>query len=105
MQYKTIILELLANQTRNCTSNFARTGCWCRQWNLAPCAEDSSRSVEGATGHEKAGNRPESDRDRAMEIAVQEMESRLQAAFPPDRQGPLSLDDAEAFIRNLTSRD
>ncbi|MCK6484519.1 MAG: hypothetical protein L6R00_10350 [Phycisphaerae bacterium] len=52
----------------------------------------------------KTGIDPSQASSAAMEIAVTEMERRLQAAFPPDGQGPLSPDAAMAFVRSLTSR-
>lgn len=103
MPYKTIILELLqANPTLHETLRRGRM--------LLPVMESLAIALKAR--HEalkeqlfatKADIDPSQASSAAMEIAVKEMENRLQAAFPPDGQGQLSLDAAMAFVRSLTS--
>jgi len=103
MPYKTIMLELLnANPTLHETLRRGRM--------LLPVMESLATALK--TRHEAAKEQlaamqPGIDSGQiasaAMEIAVTEMEHRLQAAFPPDGQGTLSPDAAMAFVRSLTS--
>lgn len=38
----------------------------------------------------------------ALEMAIQELANRLRLAFPPDGQGPLTLDASMAYLRQRT---
>lgn len=103
MPYKTIILELLqANTKLHETLRCGRM--------LLPVTESLAIALKAR--HEvlkeqlattQTGIESSQASSAAMEIAVTEMENRLQAAFPPDGQVELSLDDAMAFVRSLTS--
>lgn len=103
MPYKTTILELLQRQPKLHEK--------LRQERMLLPALDSCalalktrhEALKEQLSREKPDLDPSQIASAAMEIAVQEMEGRLQAAFPPDEQGQLSLDDAVAFIRNLIS--
>lgn len=103
MQYKTIILQLLRQRPKlhdqlrrkrrllDMVNNFAgelktRHEAWME--NLSEVNPDIDPSQVAST---------------AMEIALQETESRLRLAFPPNDQEPLSLEAAIAFIRHPTS--
>ncbi|MCC6358546.1 MAG: hypothetical protein IT450_07380 [Phycisphaerales bacterium] len=104
MPYKTIILELL--QRRTALHDQLRRGRM-----LLAATESLATALKArheALKKELATTKPQLDpaqtASAAMEIAVREMEDCLQAAFPPEGQGQLSLDAAMAFIRNLTSR-
>lgn len=104
MPYKTIMLELiearpeLHEQLRRSRVLLAVM----ESLATALKARHEALKVELATA--KPGLEPGQAASTAMEIAVREIESRLQAAFPPDGQEALSLDDAMAFVRSLTSR-
>lgn len=104
MPYKTIMLELL--QANPKLHEVLRRGRM-----LLPATESLAAALKAR--HEalkeqlsatRAGIDPSQIGSAAMEIAVTEMERRLQAAFPPDGQGELSTDAAMAFVRSLTSR-
>jgi hypothetical protein len=104
MPYKTIILELLQSapplheQLRRGRMLLAATE------TLATALKARHEQLK----KELAATTPELDpaqaASAAMEIAAAEMEHRLQAAFPAEGQGQLSLDAAMAFVRSLTSR-
>lgn len=104
MPYKTIIFELL--QANPKLHEVLRRGRM-----LLPATESLAAALKAR--HEalkeefsttQTGIDPSQASSAAMEIAVTEMEGRLQAAFSPDGQGQLSLDAAMAFVRSLTSR-
>ncbi len=96
MPYKTIILE--HDRLRRGRMLLAATE------SLATALKARHEAVK----KELATTTPEIDpaqaASAAMEIAAQEMEHRLQSAFPADGQGQLSLDAAMTFVRTLTSR-
>lgn len=102
MPYKTITLELLEQRPTLCDR--------LRQERKLMTTLDSL-AQELRSRHEdwkaklaaKRNIDPAQIQSAAMEIAAQEMGDRLQAAFPADGQGQLSLDAAMAFIRNPTS--
>ncbi len=104
MHYKTIILELLQSSPQL----YDRL----RRGRMLLAATESLamalRARHEAVKKELATTTPDLDpaqrASAAMEIAATEMEHRLQAAFPADGQGQLSLDAAMTFIRSLSSR-
>lgn len=102
MQYKTITLEMLKQRP-------AIHERLCKHRELLPLVEACATELK--TRHEfwkeqlaqkRADTDPTQVAGEAGEIALMEMEDRLQAAFPPDEMEPFSLDVAIAFIRNLT---
>ncbi len=104
MPYKTIILELLQGSPP--LYDRLRRGRM-----LLEATESLATALKArheAVKKELATTTPEIDpaqaASAAMEIAAQEMEHRLQSAFPADGQGQLSLDAAMTFVRTLTSR-
>jgi hypothetical protein len=104
MPYKTIILELLQRSPR--LHDRLRRGRM-----LLAATESLATALKArheALKNELATTKPELDpaqaASAAMEIAAQEMEHRLLAAFPADGQGQLSPDAAMTFVRALTSR-
>lgn len=104
MPYKTIILELLQQNTtlyqrlRQCRSLLSV---------VDSCAL-ALKTRHQALKAEIATTRPEMGASQiaaaAMEIAVHEIESRLKTAFPVDEREALSLDEVIAFISNPTSQ-
>ncbi len=103
MPYKTIILELLqANPKLHETLRRGRMLLSATE-SLAAALKRRHEALKEQLSATKTGINPSQTSSAAMEIAVSEMENRLQAALPPDGQGELSLDDAMAFVRSLTS--
>lgn len=104
MPYKTIILELLQgspplyDRLRRGRMLLAATE------SLATALKARHEAVKKELATTTPDLDPAQAASAAMEIAAQEMENRLQAAFPADGQGQLSLDAAMTFVRTLTSR-
>jgi hypothetical protein len=104
MQYKTIVHELLQQQTElheqlRLTRRLLPT--------LETCARELKASHEAwkeTLSQENPGSEPNQIASEALEMAVKELEDRLQAASAPDDHEALSLDAAMAFVRNPTSR-
>jgi hypothetical protein len=102
--YKTIVHELLAERTElheqlRLTRRLLPT--------LETCARELKASHEAwkeTLSQEKPGSEPNQIASEALEMAVKELEDRLQAALPTDDHEALSLDAAMAFIRSPTSR-
>jgi hypothetical protein len=98
MLYKTIILELLQDRPR--THERLR-----KDRMLLPAVELYAEGLKAS--HEAWKNllswtRPGSDpgqlASEALEMALQELEASLPPASPPDEEGPVSLDEAMAFL-------
>jgi hypothetical protein len=103
MPYKTIILELLqANPMLHETLRRERMLLHVTE-SLAIALKMRHEVLKDQLSTTQTGIESSQASSAAMEIAVKEMESRLQAASPPDGQGELSLDAAMAFVRSLTS--
>lgn len=103
MPYKTIILELLqANAKLHEALRRGRMLLSATE-SLATALKTQHEALKEQLSATRTGIDPSQAASAAMEIAVTEMERRLQAAFPPDGQGELSLDAAMAFVRSLTS--
>lgn len=102
MEYKTITLELL--QRHADLHDLLR-----KNRELLPAMETCAAALKArheTLKNQLAATNPDAHASQtasaAMAIAVQELEHRLQTAFPPDGQGTLSLDAGMAFLRNLT---
>ena len=104
MQYKTIALELLQQRPR--MHDQLR-----KDRKLLPALEFYARELK--TSHEAwketlAQANPASDPSQiaseAMEMAVKELEDRLQTVSQENDHDTLSLDAAMNFVRNPTSR-
>lgn len=103
MQYKTIVHELLQQQTElHERLRLTRR--------LLPTIEAYSKELKASHDEWKetlSEARPDSDpiqiSSEAMEMAVQEMEDRLQNESQTNDEA-LSLDAAMAYLRNPTSR-
>ena len=103
MQYKTIVHELLQQRTElHEKLRLTRR--------LLPTIETFARELKASHDEWKetlSEARPDSDpiqiSSEAMEMAVQEMEDRLQNESQTNDEA-LSLDAAMAFLRNPTSR-
>ena len=103
MQYKTIVLELLKQQTElHERLRITRR--------LLPTLETWAKDLK--TSHEawketllqaKPGSDPIQISSEALEMALKELEDRLPSVSPPHDQEPLSLDEAMASIRSHTS--
>lgn len=104
MPYKTIILALLQSapplheQLRRGRMLLAATE------TLATALKARHEELKKELAATRSELDPAQAASAAMEIAAAEMEHRLQAAFPAEGQGQLSLDAAMAFVRRLTSR-
>jgi hypothetical protein len=104
MQYKTIVLELLQQQTE--LHEQLRTN---RQ--LLSALENYAQELR--TSHHSwietlAQAKPGSAlliKSEAMEMALQELEARLPSASQPDEDEALSLDEAIAYVKNPQPRD
>ena len=105
MQYKTIVLELLQQQTElHEQLRITRR--------LLPTLETYARELK--TSHEawketlsqaKPGSNPSQISSEAMELALKDLEERLHSASQQGENEALSLDQAMASVRNHTSRD
>jgi hypothetical protein len=104
MQYKTIVLELLQQRTE--MHDQLR-----KDRKLLRAMEFYARELK--TSHETwketlSQANPASDPSQiaceAMEMAVKELEDRLQTASQENDQETVSLDAAMTFVRNPTSR-
>jgi hypothetical protein len=102
MQYKTIVHELLQRQTE-LHENLRLTR------RLLPTIEAQARELKASHEHWKAtlgqskpGSDPSQIASEALEMAVKELEDRLQTGLHDPEA--LSLDAAVAFVRNPTSR-
>jgi len=102
MQYKTIVHELLQQQTElHEQLRLTRR--------LLPAIETFAKELKASHEHwkgtfaqTKPGSHPSQIASEAMEMAVKELEDRLQtASHDPEA---LSLDAAMAFVRKPTSR-
>ena len=102
MQYKTMVLELLQQQPQIHQQLASRRV-------LLPTLELYARELK--TSHEAwkerlgqalPGSNPSQITSEALEIALWELETSLQAEFPPDDSEPLTLEDAMAFLRDHT---
>lgn len=105
MPYKTIILELLQGRPELHDHLREQRMLLAVMDTCATALKSRHEALKGTL----AAVKPELDLGQiasmAMEIAVQEMESRLQNVFPPHERQPLSLDHAVAFLRSLTPHD
>ena len=102
MQYKTIVLQLL-EQHPEIRDQLKRH----RQ--MLPTMERYARELK--TRHETWKDRlfqatPGSDETQiaseALELAIKELEDRLQTDFPPQEDEALSLDEGMTFLRRHT---
>ena len=104
MQYKTIVLELLQQQTElheqlRITRRLLPT--------LETCARELKTSHETwmeTLSQANPGSDPIQISSEALEIALKELEDRLPSASNRDENEPLSLDKAMAHVRRPTSR-
>jgi len=104
MQYKTIVHELLQQQTElhehlRLTRRLLPT--------IESCARElkaSHQTWQETLSQAKPGSDPSQISSEAMEMAMQELEGRLSAASLADDPEALSLDAAMAFVRSPTSR-
>ena len=103
MQYKTIILQLLRQRPKLHDQLRRKRRLLAVVDNLASELKTRHESWMEILTEAKSDIEPSQVASTAMENALQETESRLRLAFPPDDQEPLSLDAAMAFIRHLTS--
>jgi|SRR5579863_6849549 len=106
MLYKTIVLELLQQQTElheqlRLTRRLKPT--------LETCARELKASHEAwkdQLSQARPGSDPIQIASEALELAVQELQDRLSSVFsPPDYGASLSLDAAMAHIKTHTSQD
>jgi len=104
MQYKTIVLELLQQQTElheqlRLTRRLLPT--------IETCARELKSSHESwkeTLSQANPGSDPSQISSEALELALKELEDRLPSASHPDESEPLSLDKAMAYIKIHSSR-
>ena len=102
MQYKTIILELLQqrprmyNQLRKSRKLLLMVDRYARELRI------SHQACKDYLSQARPGSSPSQIASEALEIALWELETSLQAEFPPDDSEPLTLEDAMAFLRDHT---
>ena len=104
MQYKTIVLELLQQQTElheqlRLTRRLLPT--------IESCARELKASHESwmeTLSQANPGSDPIQISSEALELALKELEDRLPSASHPDENEPLSLDKAMAYIKSHSSR-
>lgn len=102
MQYKTIVLELLQQQTQ--LHEQLR-----QNRRLMPAMEALARELKAShdewkesISQARPGSEPSQIAAEAMELAVKELRDRLQSASPDSED--FNLDAAMASLRNPTSR-
>ncbi len=105
MQYKTIVLELLQQQTE--LYEQLRTT---RQ--LLPMLESYAQQFRAShhrwmetLSQAKPGSDPLQIKSEALELALQELMDRLPTASPQDEDEALSLDEVMAYLRIPQPRD
>ncbi len=104
MKYKTIVLELLQQQTElheqlRITRRLLPT--------LETCASELKASHEAwkaTLSQSKPDNDPSQIASEALELAIQELEDRLPSASPANEREALSLDQAMAYVQSHSSR-
>ena len=102
MQYKTIVLELL-EQRPEIRQQFERDRVMLTM--LDRYAEELKASHEAWKEHlhlQRPGSDPSQIASEALELALEELQSRLPSESPRDEPEPLSLDAAMAFLRRHT---
>jgi hypothetical protein len=104
MQYKTIVLQILEQQTEIYDQLRKK-----RQ--VLPAMDHYARELRSlhlAWQETLTKERPESEPSQiaseALELALKDLEDRLHSGSPQEGQEALSLDQAMAFIRRHTSR-
>jgi hypothetical protein len=102
MQYQTIALELLEHRPEIYDQLRSKRM-------LLPTLDFYSWELKAShevwkirLSQERPGSNDSQIASEALEIALAELESSLPPAFPPDENGPLSLDAAMAFLRRHT---
>lgn len=103
MQYKTIILELLRQRPKLHDQLRRKRKLLTVLNRFARELKTRHKAWTEKLSEAKPDIDPSQIASTAMEMALQEMASRLRLAFPPDDQEPPSLDTAIAFVRNPTS--
>ena len=104
MQYKSIVLQLLEQQTE--IYNQLR-----RQRQVLLTTEHYANELRSfhlawqeTLNQARPGSDPSQIASEALELALKDLEDRLQSGSPQEGQEALSLDQAMAFIRRHTSR-
>ncbi len=105
MQYKTIVLELLEqnpelHETLRSSRILLATLDHC-----ATMLSSRHQAWERQLANTKPGSHPSQIASEALELAVEETRACLAATSPPHGSGPLSLDEAMAFIQRRMPRD
>jgi hypothetical protein len=104
MQYKTIVLELLKERTQlHEQLRLTRR--------LLPTLETRAQELKAShaswketLSQAKPGSDPSQIASEALELALKDLEDRLQIGSLQEGQEALSLDQAMAFIRHHSSR-
>jgi hypothetical protein len=104
MQYKTIVLQMLEQQPEIYNQLRSR-----RQ--VLPAMDHYARELRSlhlawqeTLTKERSESEPSQIASEALELALKDLEDRLQSGSPQEGQEALSLDQAMAFIRRHTSR-
>lgn len=102
MDYKIIVLELiqyqpqLHEQLRKERRLLAAMECYAGE------LKDLHESWKQRLAETRPGSDPSQITSEALEIALQELQDCLDALSPPDESGPLSLEEAMAYLRKRT---
>jgi hypothetical protein len=104
MKYKTIVLELLQQQTElheqlRITRRLLPT--------LETCAKElkaSHQAWEEILGQQWPGSDQSQIASEALELAIKELEGRLPSGSATGEEEAISLDKGMAYLRNHTSR-
>jgi len=104
MPYKTIILELLQQRPRLHDQLRSRRELLTVTESYAQMLKTRHEAWTQKLSESKPQMDPASRSSAAMEIALLDVVTRLQAAYPPEEQQQPSLDAVMAYIRTLTLR-
>ncbi len=105
MLYKTIVLELLQQQTELHEQLRKARRLLPTLETLALELKASHEAWQQTLSQARPGSDPSQFSSEAMELALADLETHLRFASEPDETEALSLDQAMAFIRNHTSDD
>jgi hypothetical protein len=98
MLYKTMVLELLQDRPRT-HERLRKDRMLLPAVELyAQCLKASHETWKGRLSQARPGSDPGQLASEALEMALNELEGSLPPASPPDEEGPISLDEAMAFL-------
>lgn len=105
MHYKTIVLQLLQDQTELHEQLRSTRTLLSTMESLATELRELHLSWKETLTKARPGSDPSQISSEAMELAVQALQDRLPSVSPPSEEQELSLDGAMAYIKSHTSKD